>query len=89
MKVAKAIRLHRKMPIKVVGYVVGITHGDVHMCDELLESFPPQCACPAIRLEGVDGSRLPYVRQEGNGWWTDHPAELTGLIDRGVLTVSG
>jgi hypothetical protein len=69
--------------------VTGFLHADgdaVRLCAAVLESYPPQCGRPALRVEGLDLGEIDGVQREGKIAWKEG-VTLTGIIDDGVLTV--
>lgn len=72
----------------VRGFVVAAA-GEVRVCDEILESYPPQCGPDSLLVTGVDPAALPEVRRAEGIVWTDRPVTLTGTVADGVLTVRG
>ncbi len=63
--------------------------GVVRLCEVLLESFPPQCGGASIEIRGLDLTTVIGLRTEQGVSWTDRPITLTGVIESGVLGVTG
>ena len=69
--------------------VTGFLHADgdaVRLCAAVLESHPPQCGRPALRVEGLELAEIDGVHREGTIAWKEG-VTLTGIVDDGVLTV--
>ena len=87
MRVAAAVLLETKRRASVGGFVVGRAGGDIHMCDNLLESFPPQCESPSLELRGIDEAELQGIVRFGDVFWTERPVVMSGSIEAGILVV--
>jgi len=72
-------------PLLVNGFVLA-SGGEVRLCDALAESFPPQCAGPSLRVDGLDLSALLDARSSGGVTWTDSPVQILGMLSVDVLT---
>lgn len=54
----------------------------LRLCDGLLESFPPQCGEPSLRLENPAVADLGPLQSEQGVTWSDQPVRLLGeLVD--------
>jgi hypothetical protein len=68
--------------------VTGFLHADgdgVRLCAAVLESYPPQCGEPSLRVEGLELSSVDGLEREGRIEWREG-VTLTGTIHDGVLT---
>jgi hypothetical protein len=68
--------------------VTGFLHAEgetVRLCAAVLESFPPQCGPPSLRVEGLELSAVEGLQREGRVAWREG-VTLAGTIDDGVLT---
>lgn len=85
MSIAEALRKQPDGVINVRGFLYQY-NGDVQLCDELLESFPPQCGSPSLVVRGLDLDTIPdLVRAEGCVW-TKQMIEVSGILRDKVLT---
>lgn len=57
------------------------------LCEEVLESYPPQCGGDALTVEEVDPSIFPLEEEGDVRWQTD--ATVVGELDGDTLTVTG
>jgi len=62
--------------------------GEIRFCDALAESFPPQCAGPQLRVEGLKLEEVDGLVSEGEVAWTDRPIQLLGDVEGDTLVVS-
>lgn len=66
-----------------------LAEGDeIRLCDALAESFPPQCAGPQLRVEGLNLDEVDGLVREGEVAWTDRPIQLLGAVEDDRLVVS-
>lgn len=59
---------------------------DVRLCSGFAESYPPQCARPSIRVEGLDLSTVDGLESASGMSWKEG-VSLTGALRDGVLTL--
>ena len=57
------------------------------LCEQVLESFPPQCGGDSLTVDGVDPSEFPLEQEGDVRWQTD--ATVVGEISGDTLTVTG
>ena len=62
-------------PLLVKGYLIE-RDGELHLCSAILESYPPQCGKPSLR---IDGSGLAPSEEQ---------ISLLGEVEAGTITVS-
>ncbi|MEE9247805.1 MAG: hypothetical protein V3U79_03815 [Dehalococcoidia bacterium] len=70
----------------------GLLHaqnGQVRLCENLAESFPPQCAGRFLVVEGLDLTTMDGLTSEGSVTWSDQPVQVLGTVEGDVLTVAG
>ncbi len=70
----------------VSGYLI-VEAGTAYLCDEIAESFPPQCGQHRIEVIGLDLATVADVQSFEDTSWTDRPITVGGTIGSGVLTV--
>jgi hypothetical protein len=75
LSVAEAIASDLDGPLLVRGYLID-RDGELRLCEAILESHPPQCGEPSLRVEGE-----AHASQE--------IASVLGEVDDGVIVVSG
>ena len=76
----------------VRGYLVAPENGPVRLCEELLESYPPQCGVPLVVVAGLELESVPGLVSTDDPdlaqvTWSEREVELTGTVADGVLTV--
>jgi hypothetical protein len=86
MDVATAMTLASGSKAAVTGFVV-MMGGEAMLCDELLESFPPQCGGARMAVEGLAAGALGSVREAEGMAWTERPVTLSGEVRNGRLAV--
>jgi hypothetical protein len=74
-------------PIRVRGTLIADAR-EVRLCSAILESHPPQCGRPSLRVRGLDVVGLSNMEQAKGVGWTRREVTLVGEVDDGVLTVS-
>ena len=75
LTVQEAIDSDLDGPLLVRGYLIE-RNGELRLCEAILESYPPQCGEPSLRVEGA----APAASEE----W----ASLLGDVEDGTITVS-
>jgi len=60
--------------------------GDFRLCELVLESFPPQCGAPEVRLEEVDITQIAGIDFSQNVFWAEQ-VRARGSLSNGVLMV--
>jgi hypothetical protein len=63
--------------------------GEARLCSAILESFPPQCGEPSLRVEGADVDSMPQTTTAQGVTWSNREITLRGEVDGGVLRLSG
>lgn len=87
MRISEALRVRPTGPVRVQGFLVQTTADELRLCAELLESYPPQCGEPSLRVEGLDPDTVQGVHREGSARWTDREVELAGMLEGDTLRV--
>ncbi len=72
--------------VAVRGFLID-SGGGPRLCEAVLESYPPQCGEPSIRVEGVTVADLAAATTDGGTSWVEQ-ADLVGDVAAGVLTVT-
>jgi hypothetical protein len=72
--------------VEVEGYIVS-RDGETRLCSTLLESHPPQCGNPSLRLPGPSPHGDALERAEGVAWTEDEHRLLGSLKDDTLRTV--
>jgi len=75
LTVQEAIDSELDGPLLVRGYLIERS-GELRLCEAILESYPPQCGEPSLKVEG--GELAP----------SEEPASLLGEVEGDVLRVS-
>lgn len=71
-------------------HVVGLLIDDGsewRLCEEVLESHPPQCGGQTLTVEGLDPEQAPLDETGDTRWQTEAP--VVGEVDGDTLTVAG
>jgi hypothetical protein len=87
LTVEEALAYEGNEPVLVAGHVLA-RDGKVRLCSGFAESHPPQCAGPALVVEGLAVSKVADTRSAGGITWTDDPVELLGRVRGTTLVVS-
>lgn len=74
LSVSEAIASDLEGPLLVRGYLIA-RDGELRLCEAILESQPPQCGEPSLRVEGTQ------LRA------SEEQASLLGEVANGVITV--
>ena len=75
LSVQEALDSELDGPLLVKGYLIE-RGGELRLCDAILESSPPQCGEPSLRVEGT----APSASEER--------VSLLGEVEDGTITVS-
>lgn len=75
LSIGEAIDSDLDGPLMVRGYLIE-RDGDLRFCEAILESYPPQCGEPSLRVEG------PAPRP------SEERVSLLGEVEDGAITVS-
>jgi hypothetical protein len=89
MHVEEAVARGVRGDVRVSGFLVGRVEGDLRLCAELLQSYPPQCGGSSVLVRGLRVGEMANLRSDQGGLWSDGEVELAGTLDNGVLVVSG
>jgi hypothetical protein len=80
LTVSEAIASGLEGPLQVKGYVI-----DGRLCEAILESYPPQCGEPSLR---IDGDVEADFEDERGVRWTDEQVSVLGEVEDGVIRIS-
>lgn len=88
LSVQEALASELDGPLLVRGYIVA-DEGGIRLCDALAESYPPQCGVASLRVEGVELDEFQRLTTASGVTWSDREVKLLGIVEDGVLTVTG
>ncbi len=88
LAIEEALAAEANEPLLVRGNLLA-ERDEIRLCSALAESFPPQCGGASLRVEGLDLERVGGLTRAGDVAWTDRPIRLRGVVEDGVLRVSG
>ena len=88
MRVEEAVARGARGDIRLSGFLVGRMEGEMRLCAEVLQSYPPQCGGSSVVVRGLGRGDLAKLRSDQGGLWSDGEVELAGSLENGVLTVS-
>ena len=71
--------------IAVRVYVLVAEDGSARLCDEMRESFPPQCGGPAVAVTGLPEEFVAGLTEGGGQRWSDVPVQLLGTLQGDVF----
>jgi hypothetical protein len=86
LTVEEALEAEGEGPVRVRGSLFAEA-GDVRLCSAILESYPPQCGQPSLRVRGLDVVGVSNMEQAKGVGWTSREVTLAGTVDGGVLEV--
>lgn len=75
LSVQEALDSELAGPVLVRGYLIE-RDGELRLCELILESFPPQCGEPSLRVEGPTSAA------------SEERVSLLGEVEDGTITVS-
>jgi hypothetical protein len=81
LSVSEAIASELEGPLAVRGYVVA-RDDQYRLCEGILESDPPQCGEPSLRIEGPPREELETLADD------EAQVSLLGDVDDGTIRVS-
>jgi hypothetical protein len=81
LSVAEAIASDLEGPLAVRGYVIA-RDDEYRLCEAILESDPPQCGEPSLRIDGPSFAELRKLSD------TAAQVSLLGDVEGGVIRVS-
>jgi hypothetical protein len=86
--VAAAIVLDDGTEVRVAGHLIALPDGTATLCGgAIAESAPPQCAAPALPVDGlIDAASLMGVTD--NGTWVEGDVVLEGTLQGGRLRLT-
>jgi hypothetical protein len=86
LSLAKAAQAADGDLISVRGYLLVDTEtGDQYLCEELLESFPPQCGGQRLPLSDFAWQQSRGLRLNAGMAWGPDQVTVTGRLRSGVL----
>ncbi len=85
---AKALEMHDGSRLTVKGFLL-LDADEAWICDELLESFPPQCGGASVELTGIGMADLSGIslRRASGVAWSETVLKIQGTMRRGRLQV--
>lgn len=89
MHVDEAVANQASGEVRLRGYLIGREGGPTRLCEEMLESFPPQCGGASVLVDGLDPASVDELSRQEQAFWTSREIELKGVLDGGVLRVQG
>ena len=85
MDIFTAIDIASKLDVLLSGYLISEVPGELYLCSNFLESYPPQCSEPSLRVVGIDLEKIgPLHKLEGT-IWTANTVSLRGNLKDGVF----
>jgi hypothetical protein len=87
LTVEEALEVDSDGPVRVRGTLFAGTDA-VRLCSAILESHPPQCGQPSLRVRGFDVVGASNMEQAKGVRWTSREVTLVGEVEDGVMTVS-
>ena len=72
--------------VRVRGTLIADARG-VRLCSAILESHPPQCGQPSLRVRGLDIVGVSNMEQAKGVGWTAREVTLVGEVAGAVLSV--
>jgi hypothetical protein len=88
MRVEEAVTRGARGELRLSGFLVGRAEGELRLCAEVLQSYPPQCGGSSVVVRGLRRADVLNLRADQGGLWSDGEVELAGSLENGVLTVS-
>ena len=87
ISIGEALTSNLTGPLLING-LLHAQNGQVRLCENLAESFPPQCSGKFLVVEGLDLTTMDGLTSEGSVTWSDQPVQLLGTVEGAVLTVA-
>ena len=88
MRVEEAVTRGARGELRLSGFLVGRVEGELRLCAEVLQSYPPQCGGSSVVVRGLRRADVSNLLSDQGGLWSDGEVELAGSLENGVLTVS-
>lgn len=85
LPIAEAVERPEGTAVRVQGFLVADSVGQMKLCSVLLESYPPQCGGPSLDVDGLDPSDVPDLETHAGIIWSRGFIELTGTVQGGGL----
>jgi len=85
MTVSEALRIAAGARATVTGFVLLAEGQAPVLCEELLESMPPQCGGARLELAGFDPTRVSGLREGEGARWSAGAVSLSGIVRDGRL----
>jgi hypothetical protein len=73
-------------PLLVNGWIRA-EGGEIHFCDAVAESYPPQCVGPELLVVGLKLAEVDGLQRASGVAWTER-TQLLGVVADGKITVS-
>ena len=87
ISIGEALTSNLTGPLLINGFLHAL-NGQVRLCENLAESFPPQCAGKFLVVEGLDLTSMEGLTSEGSVTWSDQLVQVLGSVEGAVLTVA-
>lgn len=88
MHISEAMRVPSGTLVEVFGYLIIDSISEKQfLCENLLESYPPQCGGLSIELRGRDLRALSRLHNAEGLFWTDQHISVTGSMKDRVLWI--
>jgi hypothetical protein len=87
ISIGEALTSNLSGPLLING-LLHAQNGQVRLCENLAESFPPQCSGKFLVVEGLDLTTMDGLTSEGSVTWSDQPVQVLGTVEGAVLTVA-
>jgi hypothetical protein len=93
LTIAEVLASTPEGPFMVKGYLIVGEGDEMRLCSALLESYPPQCGEPSLRVKGLDleqveGLMRPSDPELAQVAWTEEEISVLGEVEAGVITAS-
>ena len=87
LSIGEALASNLTGPLLING-LLHAQNGQVRLCENLAESFPPQCAGKFLVVNGLDLTSMEGLTSEGSVTWSDQLVQVLGSVEAAVLTVA-
>lgn len=87
LSVGEAIAYSGTQVVAVFGFLIA-DDSEARLCERVMESLPPQCGEPSVRITNPDAFPNETVKSAQGVRWTDQPVTVFGHIVDGELTIS-
>lgn len=87
LTVGEAIAYSGAQVVAVRGFLIA-DDNEARLCELVMESFPPQCGEPSVRITNPEAFPSETVQSAQGIRWTDQPVTVFGHIVDGELTIA-